>query len=184
MNSPKFIAFTGPASSGKTTIVNHLSEILSINYNVYTVSEIVRNVLKKWNMTLNELLDIPELFYEFQSECIEAQIGVEQELLSSNYDFVIFDRSIHDYFVYAAIGLPPKLYDQYKQKYRYVATNYDLLLYCEPLDFIDDGVRTQTYVEKGEVGIFQMMVKPYATHVLDNNKHYKRLSTVLSLIDK
>lgn len=182
MKNPKFIAFTGPASSGKTTLSNHLADILDVNYDVYVVNEVVRNVLKEWNMTLDELLKNPELFYQFQSECITRQIKMEEELLTSDYDFVIFDRSIHDYFVYAAIGLPPRLYDEYKRKYRYVASNYDLLVYCEPLEFVEDGVRTKTYVEKGEVGIFQMMVKPYATHVLDSDVHYKRLNIVLSLI--
>ena len=184
MSNPIFIAFTGPASSGKTTIVNQLSEILGVNYNVYTVSEVVRSVLKKWNMSLDELLNNPELFYEFQSECITKQIDIETELLNSNYDFVILDRSIHDYFVYAMIGLPPHLYDQYKQKYKYVSTNYDLLIYCDHLEFIDDGTRTKVYMDKGEIGIFQMMSKPYATHILDKDTHYKRMKTILSLINK
>lgn len=179
MSRPLFIAFTGPASSGKTTLVNHLSDIFSLNYNVYTVNEIVRSVLKEWGLTLEELLAKPNEFYKFQSECLTRQIETENQLLQSDYDIVLLDRSVHDYFVYAALGLPPHMYDKYRQQFKDVTSNYDMLIYCEPLEFVDDGIRTRIYIERGEIGLFQMMVKPYTTHVLDKQLHWQRIKQVL-----
>lgn len=182
MKKPLFIAFTGPASSGKSTLVKHLAEILKVNYNVYVVSEVVRSILKHWNISLDALLENPDLFFDFQVKSLTKQILLEERLLKSDYDIVLFDRSVHDYFIYAALGLPPHKFNEYKDHFKDVTNNYDLLIYCEHLGFVNDGVRSKKYIELGEIGLFQTLVKPYANYVLSVEPHWKRIHKVLGFI--
>jgi len=184
MKKPLFIAFTGPASSGKTTLVKHLSEILNVNYKVYTVNEIVRDILKQWQMPLDTLLEKPDLFFDFQVKGLAKQILLEERLLKSDYDIVMFDRSVHDYFIYAALGLPPHKYNEYKEHFKDVTSNYDMLIYCEHLGFVDDGIRSKKYIEMGEVGLFQTLVKPYTQYVLECEPHWKRIQKVLRWLER
>jgi len=184
MKKPIFIAFTGPASSGKSTLVKHLSEILNVNYKVYTVSEIVRDILKQWKISLDVLLEKPDLFFDFQVKSLTKQILLEERLLESDYDIILFDRSVHDYFIYAALGLSPQKYNEYKELFKDVTCNYDLLIYCEHLGFVNDGVRSKKYIELGEIGLFQTLVKPYTRYTLDVEPHWRRIQKVLKWLER
>jgi len=183
MSKPVFVAFTGPASAGKTTLVNHLADILKINYKVHVVSEIIRDLLKDWNTSLDELLKDSNAFYQFQVEGLKRHIEMESRLLNSDYDIVLFDRSVHDYFIYAALGLQPELYNQYRLQFKDVPNNYDLLIFCEHIGFTDDGVRSKEYLKRGELGLFQLLVKPYTNYVLENKPHWQRVKTVLGWLE-
>jgi len=183
MKTPLFIAFTGSACSGKTTIVNQLYNILNVNYNVYCINEIVRDTISDFNMSLDEIIDNPNILYEFQSKNLSKQIKIEQQLLTSDYDIVISDRSVYDYFVYSMIGLTPDLYNKFKQEFSNVVNNYDMLVYCDFLGFKDDNFRSKKHIERGEVGLFQMIVKPYASHVLNSNPHWKRMKLLLKWLE-
>ena len=183
MGKPIFIAFTGPASAGKTTLVEHLAKILGVNYKVYVASEIIRDLLKEWNTTLDELLKDPDLFYKFQVEGLTRHIETESRLLNSDYDIVLLDRSVHDYFIYTALGLQPSLYNEYRMQFKDVPNNYNLLIYCEHIDFTDDGVRSKEYINRGELGLFQTLVKPYTSYILDNKPHWQRIRRVLGWLE-
>lgn len=98
MSDRKIIIITGPAASGKTTLVNKLADM-----GYYTVEETAIRVIKQWqheNRTLPwEDPDNEELFEEFEQEILRQEIQQETSI-PDNIKVVIMDRAMEDVLAY------------------------------------------------------------------------------------
>ena len=172
------IALSGCGSSGKSTLFNDLKKILSINYNVNTIEEVVRPMLESLDLTLEKINGNEDLMFMFEYLLIEKHYKEEIEK-SKGCDILLMDRTIYDYYLYAENLLLEEYYNKIP-KYHLI---YDLIIYCEPLEFKNDGVRYD-YRDKGEIKWFEEKTKPMANLILPPIEHYKRLNMIFNEIEK
>ncbi len=149
-NDQIFVAFSGAAYAGKTTLVNELEKILSKQgFKVATVTNCAREVLKKYGKCIDDVRT-PEKFMDFQLDLLEYRYNKEMEAKESDADIVLSDRTIFDQYAY--VLQYSHLYDE-DQFSEYVCqfdkfltdTDYSILIftYSLPIDEkYNDGIRS------------------------------------------
>ena len=146
-------AFSGPATSGKTTLVKQVANHLSnMGYNVKVESEKFRETLNKYNISLDEVRKNPNLYLKVEIESIKEQFASEIVSVNSKFDIVLFDRIVLDYILYSVFYLPIskwmemiKIYsDLIKESLRL----FNIVFLCEPVDNKkwNDGFRSENDV--------------------------------------
>ncbi|MBA2851686.1 thymidylate kinase [Methanococcus maripaludis] len=181
----KIIAFTGPASSGKTTIIDAMiADLEDKDKKVIRISNVTRDVFTLYSTrygvtSLDDLRDKPAVVFQFQKDCIARQIAMEMSAKLEDVDFVISDRSVFDYMVYASIFMRFDDYVEYIKVYEQQlhVSRYDELVYTEPLTYVADNFRT-TEGREAEICIYEKSIKPLATLVLPNTSVENRLNYV------
>ncbi len=134
------ISFSGPQSSGKTTLLNILKEK---NPNINFVPEVTRLVKKKYKVKINE----------GGNDKTQTLIMYEHimNLIRSKKHYVnIFDRCILDgliyttYLFYNQKSISNDVMKDIIEIYENYITSYDIIFYTEPDDvpLVDDGERS------------------------------------------
>lgn len=149
------IGLSGASGSGKTTLATALAEELeNRGYDVGVVSEVVREVFKKWQKAcgFQNLQDIRRspVITEFQHEVFREQVKREDEARKA-HNIVITDRTIYDnlFFTIFYHGNDFNALEKYIREFSEVelrssARRYSTIFLCSPLwqEDVDDGFRT------------------------------------------
>jgi len=131
------VGFSGSSCSGKTSLVNHLYEILkSKGYDVAMINEVARWVFNRYFSkygSLDELRKDSKAYLRFQQKVFDEQQFLENEL-SQQYDIVLTDGTLLDNTLYTI------LYCDFREIYSYFAwlspidsSWYDIIFLCEPV---------------------------------------------------
>lgn len=132
------IYLVGAQSTGKTTLLNYISERYSIN----TVTEVTREVLAKYGYNLNEIRSDIGKVERFQRDIMEEQI--EREKLTE--EPFISDRGF-DFLSYSGmytLSTKEFLNKEYTKKYLESYKDEDsVVIFVRPVKSIikDDGIR-------------------------------------------
>lgn len=94
-------AVTGPASSGKSTLLNALLD-KGIPVNTFKVSRSIQSILGYEN--LQDALETPESMIEFQETVLEVKYQNDMKLLNGTEAVVLVERSFADIYAYAHIN--------------------------------------------------------------------------------
>lgn len=138
-------AFSGPSSSGKTTLVNAIARKLKKKFKVALVEEVARKVFRE-RFASFESLDALRLdkqsFLEYEIAILETQIEDENKALK-NSDIVLSDRSIYDAYVYSKLYLPEDYFKHFLEVFeKHANRHYDTIFLCHPIGSFSDGFRT------------------------------------------
>lgn len=135
-------AFSGPQSSGKTT----LSSVLADKY-PSIVRKTSRSILSDWGITLSQVNNDRPLTIKFQEEILRRKIEDESEAVTSDKAFLC-DRSFSDLFTYALIAVGKdneysEWLDRYYEKCVKAQKAYSHVFYLPGGFFapVDDGIR-------------------------------------------
>ena len=157
------IGLSGRCCSGKTTFLEHFRlEHPEYGY----VSECVRELLRNMRTDLRTIREDPKTYWKFQKLVLDRYVkDVDRAYQYS--DVVITDRTLYDILIYSKLYLPQSIQDKFGICIR-VLSDYlpDRLIYFEPLDYWDDGVRSDDKLEE-ELKLFEEIVKPKANLVVD-----------------
>jgi nicotinamide riboside kinase len=130
------ISISGPQCCGKTTTMNALKELRSLNHYTF-IEEPVRRLVKEKGIKINK------------DSTFEDQILILQEhhLNTLRYDDFVTDRSALDAFTYATYDYIVGKYSfsqwkQCKEIYEECINQYDRIFLLEPLPMKDDGFRS------------------------------------------
>lgn len=134
------ISFSGPQSSGKTTLLNILKEK---NPNINFVPEVTRLVKKKYKCKINE--DGND-----KTQSIIMYEHIINLIRSQDHDVNIFDRCLLDgliyttYLFYEQKSISKAVVDDVLDVFSNYISSYDVIFYTEPEDvpLVDDGERS------------------------------------------
>jgi len=138
------IYMTGAHSVGKTTIVNHIAE----EYDINRINEVAREVLRDYNMGLNEIRGDLQTCKKFQRTVLKRQIEKEK----NTEEPFISDRGI-DIFSYIAMythDLQNILKEEWTQDYiKSYHENNTVVIFVRPVPELiqEDGVRVDLTME-------------------------------------
>lgn len=140
----KILILTGPASSGKTTLIN---ELKGLGY--YTVEESAIEVIKNWKAKNKKLpWEDPEnkyLFKKFQKDVLNKEIKVKRNIPKKE-KLIIMDRSLEDILAY---------------------------LYCETGErMLDNWIPTFTLMDVSKEDISVLLLMPIVQDEPKNNEYY------------
>jgi nicotinamide riboside kinase len=158
--SPRIVVLTGPASSGKTTTIEFLSEKFGYSYRP-EVARIEITYLQEQEKKISEtsptsesimdasiMLEDPELLSIHLYNKKLLQENSDQNACADNVDagIILMDRALPDSLAYAQFDLPEHLKDIFlfedNEHLRLQLLNrYQLVVVFEALPFIEDGVR-------------------------------------------
>ena len=96
----KIFAVTGPASSGKSTLLNALQE-KGLMVNSFKVSRSIQSILGYVNLA--DALETPESMIEFQETVLEVKYQNDMKLLNGTEDLVLVERSFADIYAYTEL---------------------------------------------------------------------------------
>jgi len=150
--------FSGPASSGKSTLVTEVAEWLKCNgYNVVIKNEKFREVfnkhLNKYNISLDDVRQNPDLYLEIEIESLKEQFTNEVNTLYSQADIALFDRISVDYLMYSVFYLPVskwmRMVKIYNELIKESLRLFDGIFLCEPLNNgnWNDGFRSENDIK-------------------------------------
>jgi len=132
-------SFSGPQSSGKTTLLNYLQEK---NCHIAFVPEVTRLVKRKYNLRINE------------DGTNVTQLMIVTEHLRNVYKFADYTNAILDRCALDGLVYTQWLYNEGKVDkcvldtantiYDQIISKYDLIFYTSPddVDLVDDGERS------------------------------------------
>lgn len=133
------ISFTGAQSTGKTTLLNHLSER---NPDIKFVPEVTRLVKRLYDLPINEAGNVMTQMM-IMAEHVKNAYSVENQ--NTN---VILDRCSVDGLIYTHWlcdqGLDMSAYSFARTVYENTVSKYDIIFYTSPDDVVlaDDGERS------------------------------------------
>ena len=142
------ISFTGAQSTGKTTLLNYLSER---NPDIKFVPEVTRLVKRLYDLPINEAGNIMTQMM-IMAEHVKNAFAVENKGIN-----VILDRCSVDGLVYTHWlcdnGLDMSAYSFARTVYDNTAGKYDVIFYTSPEDVIleDDGERSNNTKFREEI---------------------------------
>lgn len=135
MIETNWIVFTGPASSGKSTLIACLEKLGHMVKN-----EVVRDYLFELYGENIPVQDIPWSSLTFQSELLKRK--QQRETTLSAMDLIFFDRGVPDTYAYSSLhGIPfSKLHVEHPYRYKAV-------FLFERLPVVQDNLRRDTEEE-------------------------------------
>lgn len=141
----KTYVITGPSSSGKSTLIEHLQK-----QGFFVVTEVARGVLEEGVFHPNR---DPFLF---QQEIARRQAEAEEKMRASDADIVFLDRGFYDQLAYCrhtgVSELPPEIR---------LDAHYDGVFVLEMLpNFQSDGVRVESNKEEA-LHLHEITLKEY-----------------------
>ena len=141
----KFYVITGPSSSGKSTLINHLSQ-----RGFPVIKEVARSVLAE--RALHPSKDP----YEFQNEIARRQLAEEEKARMLAGQLTFLDRGLYDQIAFC------RHFGVKKLPAALMKTNsYDAAFILEPItDFEKDGIRIENNIAEA-ISIKDMVVEEY-----------------------
>ena len=165
----KLISFTGPQSSGKTTLLDRCKDLLQGKW--YYIDEVTRWVKRKYNININEDGTNLDQMLMVNRHISNAMLPVSKR--NEGYDGIVLNRCLLDSVVYS-----DWLYSQDKiERWMFiygrkaleeVQDKYDIIYYTDPnIPLEDDGVRsTNTKFRTVISEIFEDYIKEYKLPVV------------------
>ncbi len=174
------IELSGPASSGKTTLMRDLSLILTEKgYKVATISESARSVE---DIDLKEVATDEKVAKQFQEQIIKEQFGKVMEAAGDkSNDYVICDRSMFEFGNYAEIYITDEKWVRVYRKtikrlYNFIG-KYDGFFF-RSVGFVDDGMRYSANYELEK----ELFEKRNWYPVIAEMDHTKRLDYIIDAL--
>jgi len=172
------ITFTGPQSSGKTTLLKQMKQTSGIMDQFFYIDEVTRLVKREYNVKINEegANDVTQLL--IINKELENLFKYDYELWSGNKG-VVHDRCLLDGLVYTEYFYNKKLVSQqvWTQAIFYwnrFHSKYDIIFYPDPheINLVDDGERST------DVEFRNAIINLYEDHYL-NQPSWKNKVTIL-----
>jgi nicotinamide riboside kinase len=176
------ITFTGPQSSGKTTLLKKMKENYS---NFWYVEEVTRLVKREFHVDINEsgATDITQLL--IINKELENLFKFKKELLWNDCKGVVHDRCLLDGLVYTEYFLDRKLVSQnvctqalqYWHKFH---SRYDIIFYPNPHDvqLVDDGERST------DIGFRNAIIDKYENYYLNQFQWKERIVILKGTVEE
>lgn len=143
------ITFTGPQSSGKTTLLKQMKQTSGLMDQFFYIDEVTRLVKREFNVDINEegATDITQLL--IINKELENLFKYNEKLMWPSCQGIVHDRCLLDGLVYTEYFHHRKLVSQQTWAqamhywYRYY-NKYDIIFYPDPHDveLVDDGERS------------------------------------------
>ncbi len=140
----KLISFTGPQSSGKTTLLDSCKETLQGKW--YYIDEVTRWVKRKYNININEEGTNVDQMLMVNRHISNAMLPVSKR--NDGYDGIILNRCLLDSVVYSdwlySKGKIERwMYIYGRKALKEVQDKYDIIYYTDPnIPLENDGVRS------------------------------------------
>lgn len=171
------ISFTGAQSTGKTTLLNHLSER---NTDIKFIPEVTRLVKRLYDLPINEAGNVMTQMM-IMAEHVKNAYSVENK--DQN---VILDRCSVDGLIYTHWlcdqGLDMSAYSFARTVYENTVSRYDVIFYTSPDDVLltDDGERSiNTKFREEIIDLFHKHFKhPQSNLVVLKGNVEERLQTI------
>ncbi len=171
--SKKFIAFTGPGSSGKTTLINSIDFKKILGEEVFMINSHTRD-LKSKGFPINA---------EGSSETqINITIRHYENVNNDLGQTCIFDRCVLDGFVYTKWLRQSSKIRNYVLRfaegvYHDNFDKYDIVFYCKAdFDYVDDKDRDIPFTDR------EIIKKIYDTEIaILQNLHYNKKTKIVEL---
>ena len=158
------ISFTGPQSSGKTTLLDRCKDTLQGNW--YYIDEVTRWVKRKYGININEEGTNIDQLLMLNRHISNAMLPVSKRDL--NLDGIILNRCILDSVVYSEWLYGNKkierwIYTYGKKSLELLANRFDIIFYTDPnIPLEDDGVRSMDTNFRSEIiDIFEDYISEY-----------------------
>jgi nicotinamide riboside kinase len=138
------ISFTGPQSSGKTTLLDKCKEMLQGKW--YYIDEVTRWVKRKYNININEEGTNIDQMLMLNRHISNAMLPVSKR--NEGYDGIILNRCLLDSVVYSDWLYSKDKIDRWmfiygRQALKELQNKYDIIYYTDPnIPLEDDGVRS------------------------------------------
>lgn len=138
------ISFTGPQSSGKTTLLDKCKEQLQGKW--YYIDEVTRWVKRKYNININEEGTNVDQMLMVNRHISNAMLPVSKR--NEGYDGIILNRCLLDSVVYSDWLYSKDKIDRWmfiygRQALKELQNKYDIIYYTDPnIPLEDDGVRS------------------------------------------
>jgi nicotinamide riboside kinase len=171
------ISFTGAQSTGKTTLLNYLSER---NPDIKFIPEVTRLVKRLYDLPINEAGNVMTQMM-IMAEHVKNAFAVEHK--DTN---VILDRCSVDGLIYTHWlcdqGLDMSAYSFARTVYENTVSKYDVIFYTSPEDVVleDDGERSiNTKFREDIIDLFHKHFKhPQSNLVILKGSVEDRLQTI------
>ena len=162
----KFISFSGPQGSGKTTLAHHIKTLCQKydNYTTVFFPSITRIYLEKLDINLQNLRKNEEGLKIWQYFTLKEHFEIikNYELLSEHTNLiVVMDRCYLDFLIYTEMFLGKKFKQKLESMFKDEINFFDInsiKFFVEPIftseDEIKDGIR-DTSVYKKEIIAFE-----------------------------
>jgi nicotinamide riboside kinase len=162
--------FTGPPSSGKTSIMNGLKNVLQGNW--FYIDEVTRHMKRKYNIGINENGSEVDELLMINRHISNAMYPVSKR--DENYNGIILNRCILDTYVFARWGhnngtIPSWILDYASRALMLFKEKYDIIFYPDPHEVVleDDGVRSKSNKFRDEITqIFESVIIDYEIPVV------------------
>jgi nicotinamide riboside kinase len=158
------ISFTGPQSSGKTTLLDRCKDTLQGNW--YYIDEVTRWVKRKYGININEEGTNIDQLLMLNRHISNAMLPISKRDL--NLDGIILNRCILDSVVYSEWLYGNKkierwIYTYGKKSLELLADRFDIIFYTDPnIPLEDDGVRSMDTNFRSEIiDIFEDYISEY-----------------------
>ena len=175
------ISISGPSSTGKTTLINHIKEKgrLGKYNNIVVINEVIRDIFKNDFLpkvgSMENMMKNKEYVLQWVKRVGESSsMHIEKEISKCNDDntLIILDRCIIDHFIYsimhtAKFDIPLDEYYKVISSYKLSKQKIDYIFLTSipENDFYDvDGVRPQDWAETRnlENELFQLLFSNFA----------------------
>ena len=133
------ISFSGPQSSGKTTLLNYLSER---NPNIKFVPEVTRLIKREYNLPINEDGNVLTQML-IMAEHVRNAFHSDNKKVDTILDRCSMDGLIYTHWL-CNQGLDMVAYSFARIIYAQTISKYDVIFYTSPDDvkLVDDGERS------------------------------------------
>jgi len=181
------IAFIGADSTGKTTLIDKLSQSYS-HRKVLTIKNVTRGVISK-GFPLGKKATM-----ESYANYINDQLKREREAEDEGFELLLSDRTILDTIAYSKVNnevthniLPDYFIQMLCEVWRLEARSYALYVHC-PVEFplVEDGIREADSQYRFLVGekIKDLLQEYEVPHINASGSVQTRLDTVRIAISK
>ena len=158
------VSFTGPQSSGKTTLLDRCKELLEGRW--YYIDEVTRWVKRKYGININEDGTNMDQLLMLNRHISNAMLPVAKR--NDGYNGFILNRCLLDSVVYSEWlysnnKIERWLYNYGKKALREVQDKFDIIYYTDPnIPLEDDGVRSMNSKFRTEISeIFEEYISDY-----------------------
>jgi nicotinamide riboside kinase len=162
------VSFSGPQSSGKTTLLNHL---MKLNPNVDFVPEVTRKIRRELNLPINESGgDLTQ--YMIMAEHVRNIYERKQDNKLAIFDRCVLDGVVYSHWMCDEKLISENMFTAAYDIYENLIGRYDIIFYTDPNDveIEDDGERsTSKDFRKGIIELFEYYI---------NSREYEKIPKI------
>lgn len=158
------VSFTGPQSSGKTTLLDICKDTLQGKW--YYIDEVTRWVKRKYDININEDGTNIDQLLMLNRHISNAMLPVSKK--ADGYNGFILNRCLLDSVVYSQWlyqnnKIEDWIYNYGRQSLKEIQDKFDIIYYTDPnIPLVDDGVRSMDNTFRTEISeIFESYINEY-----------------------